>query len=359
MSVYIIAEAGVNHNGSKDEAFQLIDVAVAAGANAVKFQTFKTENLVTRSVEKVSYQKQTTNINETHFEMLKRLELAYEDYFELSNYCKNRNIDFLSTAFDLESLDFLVKEINVKTLKIPSGEITNGPLLLAHAQTGCDIILSTGMATLGEVENALSVLAFGLLNGTNSSNKPTKKLFQKAYLSAKGYQILRKKVTILHCTSEYPSNLNEININAMQTMRNAFGLKTGYSDHSDGLIVPIVAAALGAELLEKHFTLDKAAQGPDHKASLEPSELKDMVLSVRSVQQIMGDGRKVPSLSELKNLPLIRKSLVASTEIKKGECFSEKNLEVKRSGSGISPMEFWDILGRPSPKNFIKDELII
>jgi N-acetylneuraminate synthase len=357
-SIFIIAEAGVNHNGDRDLAFQLVDAAKEAGADAVKFQTFKAENLVTKDAAKASYQKQTTDSDESQFVMLKRLELDYETHHELVAYCKKKGIEFLSTAFDLESLDFLVNVLNLKTLKIPSGEITNGPLLLAHAQTGCDLILSTGMATLGEIEQALGVLAFGFLNGANSIIEPSRVNFQKSYFSEAGQEILRNKLTVLHCTTEYPAPPQEINLNAMVTMRNAFALKTGYSDHSEGITVPIAAAAMGATLIEKHLTLDKSLPGPDHKASLEPDELASMVSGIRTIEQVLGNGIKGPMPSELKNRAVARKSLVASQSIKAGEVFTHENLMAKRPGNGISPMQYWKLLGSTSNRSFIEEEEI-
>jgi N-acetylneuraminate synthase len=355
-SICIIAEAGVNHNGSKEMAFQLVDAAVAAGADVVKFQTFKAENLVTKSVGKARYQKQTTDAEETHFEMLRKLELSHEAHYELINYCKEKKIEFLSTAFDLESLDFIVNGLKLTVLKISSGEITNGPLLLAHAQTGCDLVLSTGMATLGEVEDALGVLAFGLLNDVTT--EPSIESFQQAYFSEAGQRILKEKVTILHCTTEYPVLPKEINLNAMLTIRTVFGLKTGYSDHSEGITVPIAAAAMGATLIEKHFTLDKTLPGPDHIASLEPDELTAMVKAIRIVEQAMGSGTKVPMPSELKNRPIARKSLVASKNIKSGEVFTQENITVKRSGTGVNPMQYWTMIGKNAQSDLAKDALI-
>ncbi len=356
--VFIIAEAGVNHNGNCDMAFKLVDAAVEAGANAVKFQTFKAENLVTKNAAKAEYQKQTTDSNESQFAMLKRLELAYEAHYELIDYCKNKGIEFLSTAFDIESLDFLVNDLGLMKLKIPSGEITNAPLLLAHAQSGCDLIVSTGMSTLGEVEEALGVIAFGLLKESNILSMPSKFAFQQAFFSPEGQQILKEKVTLLHCTTEYPAPLEDINLNAMINMANVFGLKSGYSDHSEGITVPIAAVALGATLIEKHFTLNRFLPGPDHKASLEPSELKAMVQSIRDVEQIMGDGVKGPKPSELGNRVLARKSLVAVTDIAQGEKFTVNNLTVKRPGSGITPMDYWELLGSQALCSFTADELI-
>ena len=356
--VFIIAEAGVNHNGSTEIAFQLVDAAVSTGADAVKFQTFKAENIVTKDAVKATYQKQTTDSDESQFAMLKRLELDREAHHKLIAYCKEKGIEFLSAAFDLESLDFLVNVLGLRTLKIPSGEITNGPLLLAHAQTSCDLILSTGMATLGEVEEVLGVLAFGFLNGVNSTIEPSRAAFQKAYFSEAGQEVLRNKLTVLHCTTEYPAPLQEINLNAMVTMRNAFALKTGYSDHSEGITVPIAAAAMGATLIEKHFTLDKTLPGPDHKASLEPGELASMVSGIRIIEQVLGNGIKAPMPSELKNRSVARKSLVASQAIKAGEVFDHENLTAKRPGTGISPMEYWELLGSTSHRTFIQEEEI-
>ncbi len=354
--VYIIAEAGVNHNGSREMAFDLVDAAVQAGADAVKFQTFKAENLVTKSAQKASYQKLTTDGDESQFSMLKRLELTYEMHHELVGYCQDKGIDFLSTAFDSESLNFLAKDIGLKRLKIPSGEITNGPLLLEYALTGCDLILSTGMATLGEVEDALGVLAFGFLNANSTQIDPSGMAFQKAFLSEEGRRLLKEKVTLLHCTTEYPAPMNEINLNAMLTMHNVFGLKVGYSDHSEGISVPTAATALGATLIEKHFTLDRLLPGPDHRASLEPDELKLMVNAIRSVEVALGNGTKEPTPSELKNREIVRKSLVAAQEINEGETFTEENLVIKRPGNGISPMNYWDSLGGTATKHLHPDQ---
>ena len=356
--VYIIAEAGVNHNGQRDLAFQLVDSAVAAGADAVKFQTFKADKLVTKSAIKADYQQQSTGGDESQYAMLKRLELDHQTHHELIEYCQKKEIEFLSTAFDEESLDFLANDLGLSTFKLPSGEITNGPLLLAHARFGRNIILSTGMATLGEVEEALGVIAFGLLNGKNTTQIPSRQAFREAYSSAEGQQKIKEKVTLLHCTTEYPAPVNEINLNAMITMRGAFGLQTGYSDHSEGITIPVAATAMGAILIEKHFTLDRELPGPDHKASLEPAELAEMVQSIRMVEQAMGDGIKSPTNSELRNRPIVRKSLVAAEAIQAGDQYSEVNIAVKRPGSGIAPMEYWEMLGKKSLASFGVDEVI-
>lgn len=369
MSVFIIAEAGVNHNGNLETAYRLIDAAVAAGADAIKFQTFKAENLVTRHADKAAYQKIATGADENQLTLLKRLELKYELHFQLLAYCQNLGIEFLSTAFDFESLDFLVRELNVEMLKIPSGEITNGPFLLAHAQTGKQIILSTGMATLGEVETALGVLAFGYLTTVmDGKNVPVDKkpipqhpsisAFQQAYSSEQGQALLRDKVTLLHCTSEYPTPMENINLRAMDGLQQAFGLRVGYSDHSAGLVVPIAAAARGATLIEKHFTLDKSQQGPDHKASLEPDELKSMISSIRDVEKALGQRLKCPQPLELENQKVVRKSLVAKQPISIGEPFTEANLALKRPGTGRNPMDYWALLGELSSHHYDTDEVL-
>lgn len=358
MGVFIIAEAGVNHNGDLDTARQLVDAAVAAGADAVKFQTFKAENLVTQHAGKAAYQKIATDADENQLTMLKRLELKYELHFQLLAYCQSLRIEFLSTAFDFESLDFLVHALGVETLKIPSGEITNGPFLLAHALTGKPIILSTGMSTLGEVETALGVLAFGYLTGRDERQQPSISAFQQAYSSEQGQAVLREKITLLHCTSEYPTPMENINLRAMDVLRQAFGLRVGYSDHSVGLAVPVAAAARGATVIEKHFTLDRTQQGPDHKVSLEPDELKAMVSGIRDVEKALGLGLKCPQPLELENQKVARKSLVAKHPISLGECFNETNLTIKRPGTGKSPMDYWELLGEPSTHNYDADELV-
>ncbi len=355
---YVIAEAGVNHNGDPELAFKLVDVALEAGADAVKFQTFKADNLVTQSAVKATYQQHTTEADESQLAMLQRLELGHEVHSELLSYCMDKGIDFLSSAFDLDSLNFLVNGLSLKTLKIPSGEITNGPLLLAHARTGCDLIVSAGMATLDEVEAALGVIAFGLMHGSSTAIPPSSVRFVEAYHSPQGKQLLQQRVKLLHCTTEYPAPLEDINLRAMQTLRSAFGLDVGYSDHSEGITVSVAAVALGACLIEKHFTLDKTMAGPDHRASLEPDELKAMVREIRAVELAMGDGIKAPTPSELGNLDIARRSLVAACEIRKGDPFTADNLAIKRPGTGRSPMEYWDMVGKKSPSDYIADEII-
>ena len=351
----IIAEAGVNHNGSDDLAFQLVDAAYKAGADIVKFQTFKAKNLVTESAKQADYQVANTGRQESQFNMLKRLELSYKTHHKLVKYCNDLGIEFLSTAFDSESLDFLVNDLGITRLKLPSGEITNAPLVLEHARTGCDLIVSTGMATLSEIEQVLSVIAFGYIN---KEGNPTEEAMQTAYFSEEGKELLQEKVTLLHCTTEYPAPFKDINLNAMDTMKDAFKLAIGYSDHSEGITVPVAAVAKGAILIEKHFTLDKTLPGPDHKASLNPQELKAMVDGIRTVEKVLGDGIKGPRPSEVKNKIVARKSLVAEKAIEAGELFSEKNLIVKRPGGGINPIKYWHYLNKESVKNYHAGDLI-
>lgn len=354
--VKIIAEAGVNHNGSKELAFKLIDAAHSAGVDIVKFQTFKAKNLVTKSAQQADYQKQNTGVTESQYEMLSRLELDYDTHKSLVTYCNELGIEFLSTAFDKESLDFLVQDLKLKTLKIPSGELTNAPFVLEHARTGCDLIVSTGMANLAEIEAALGIIAFGLISENNS--EPSLQAFEEAYNSKQGQKALKEKVTILHCTTEYPAPVNEINLNAMTTLKDSFHLTTGYSDHSTGITIPIAATALGAQLIEKHFTLDKTMPGPDHKASLEPSELKDMVQAIRDIELALGNGVKGPQPSEIKNKPIARKSLIAAQAIKSGDVFTESNLTIKRPGNGMSPVLYWSLLGSSATQDYEEGDLI-
>ncbi|MBL0689901.1 MAG: N-acetylneuraminate synthase [Pseudoalteromonas sp.] len=351
----IIAEAGVNHNGSDDLAFSLVDAAHKAGADIVKFQTFKAKNLVTEGAKQAEYQVTNSGQKESQYSMLKRLELSYETHHKLVNYCNDLGIEFRSPAFDSESLSFLVDDLGINRLKLPSGEITNAPLVLEHARTGCDLIVSTGMATLSEIEQVLSVIAYGYLN---PEGRPTDEALQTAYFSEHGKQLLKEKVTLLHCTTEYPAPFNDINLNAMDTMKDAFKLEVGYSDHSAGIVVPIAAVAKGAVLIEKHFTVDKALPGPDHKASLDPAELKEMVDGIRIVEKILGDGIKGPRPSEVKNKSVARKSLVAATGIVAGELFNTENLAVKRPGNGINPINFWHYLSKPSDKSYKAGDLI-
>lgn len=329
--VLIIAEAGVNHNGDIELAKQLIDVAAQAGADIVKFQTFSADRLVTRNAKKAGYQAQVTESNESQYEMLRRLELSDDMHRELIAHCAVRDIGFLSTGFDIKSVDLLVG-LGQCYFKIPSGEITNLPYLRHIGQLGKAVIISTGMATMGEIEAAIDVLEHA---GTP-----------------------RASVTVLHCTTEYPTPMDEVNLRAMRSICTAFDVATGYSDHTIGIEVAIAAVAMGASVIEKHFTLDRNLPGPDHKASLEPEELKAMVLAIRNIETALGDGIKRLTPSELRNKPIVRKSLVASQSIRAGDIFSEQNITAKRPGTGISPMRWDEIIGRVAPRDFLADELI-
>ncbi|MGF7059793.1 N-acetylneuraminate synthase [Brassicibacter mesophilus] len=326
---FIIAEAGVNHNGSIELAKRLIDKASEAGADAVKFQSFKAEKLVTKNARKADYQEVTTGSEENQFEMIKKLELDHEKHKELINYCKLKNIMFLSSPFDLESAD-LLNNLGVEIFKIPSGEITNLPYLRKIGALEKKVILSTGMSNLGDIENALEILR---KYGTTD-------------------------ITVLHCNTEYPAPIKDVNLLAMNTIKNAFKVKVGYSDHTLGIEVPIAAVALGATVIEKHFTLDKTMEGPDHRASLEPDELKKMVRCIRNIEQALGDGVKRLAESEAKNIDIARKSIVARYNIQKGEKFTEYNLAVKRPGDGLSPMRWDEVIGKVAKRDFSEDELI-
>jgi len=328
VSVFIIAEAGVNHNGSVELACRLVDEAKRAGADCVKFQTFKAEKLVSHSAHKAEYQKETTG-DGSQIDMLKKLELSNHEFLELKAYCDKRGICFLSTPFDFESIEFL-NSIDMPFWKIPSGEVTNLPYLLALAKTGKPVVMSTGMCDMEEVKAAIKVLRE---NGT-------------------------KEIKLLHCNTEYPTPFEDVNLRAMLTMRDTFDLEVGYSDHTKGIEVPIAAVALGATVIEKHFTLDCNMDGPDHKASLEPEELAAMVTGIRHIEKALGSEIKAPSLSERKNKAVARKSIVAKTNIRRGEKFTEENITVKRPGTGISPMKWFEILGTIAIRDFHEDELI-
>jgi N-acetylneuraminate synthase len=331
--VIIIAEAGVNHNGNIDKAFELIDAAVAAGVDYVKFQTFKAENLVSKNAKKAEYQIQNTqDESDSQLEMLQKLELSQAQHEELIIYCKERNIKFFSTAFDLSSLDYLA-EIGLKLVKIPSGEITNLPYLKKAASLFEEVIISTGMCMMSEIKDALNV-------------------FLKA-------GIIKDKITILHCNTEYPTPMKDVNLKAMLSIGNEFGVKVGYSDHTLGIEVPIAAVALGAKIIEKHFTLDRNLPGPDHAASLEPHELIEMCKAIRNIElALSGSGIKEPSESEIKNINIARKSIVAKVDIAKGTTFTEDIITTKRPGNGISPMKWDEVLGTIAIRDFNKDNLI-
>ncbi len=353
--IYIIAEAGVNHNGEIDRALLLVDAAVATGADAVKFQTFRAEALVISNAEKAGYQLEHTPSSESQLEMLKKLELDEAAHQKIFNHCRTRKIQFLSTPFDIESLLILTDRLDLPRLKISSGDITNSLLLLRAAQSMKPVILSTGISTLKEIETALGILAFGFLPAKGS---PSQEAFQNAFHSKAGQKLLAEKVTLLHCTTEYPTPFEEVNLRAMETLRSTFRLTVGLSDHTEGITVAIAAAASGAEVIEKHLTLDKTLPGPDHKASLEPDEFKKMVEGIRQVERAMGSAEKAPTPSEKNNRDIVRKSLVAARKISKGEHFTEHNLTVKRPGKGISSFYYWDYLGKSAKKNYQEDDLI-
>ncbi|KEY18815.1 N-acetylneuraminate synthase [Kaistella antarctica] len=331
--VIIIAEAGVNHNGSLEKAFKLVDVAVEAGVDFVKFQTFKTELVIGKNAKKADYQiENTKNAEESQFDMLKKLELSHEQHEQLIQYCIKKNINFFSTAFDLDSLQYL-KDIGLEIVKIPSGEITNLPYLRKAAKLFKKVIISTGMSTLSEIKDAVAV-------------------FEEE-------GVPKKNIAILHCNTEYPTPFEDVNLLAMLHIQREFATEIGYSDHTLGIDVPIAAVALGAKIIEKHFTLDKNLEGPDHAASLEPEELKNMVSAIRNIEKaIAGNGIKGPSNSELKNIVIARKSIVAQVNIKKGDIFTENNLTVKRPGSGISAIKWDEILNTAAKKDFNKDDQI-
>lgn len=329
-NIFIIAEAGDNHNGNFDLALKLVDKAAEAGADCVKFQTFVTENVISKFAEKAEYQKINTDSNESQFDMIKKIELSFNQYREIQKYCMQKNIMFLSTPFDLDSIDFL-QEINIPFWKIPSGEITNLPYLEKIARTGKDIIMSTGMSTIDEIGHAMEILK---KNGAG-------------------------EITLLHCNTEYPTPFADVNLRAMQTLKETFHVSVGYSDHTLGIEVPIAAAACGATVIEKHFTLDQNMEGPDHKASLEPDDLKRMVRAIRHIETALGTPEKFPTESEKKNKDIARKSIVAKRVIKKGEPLTENNLYIKRPGNGISPMRWYEVLGTDAVKDFYEDELIV
>lgn len=349
----IIAEAGVNHNGDPALAHRLIDIAADAGADTIKFQTFRTDALTTAAAPQAAYQSRNLGQTSSQRAMLEALELPLSVFHELQAHCRERSIGFLSTPFDEDSLRFLIEDLGVKRVKIGSGDLTNAPLLLALARRQAPVILSTGMADLGEVEDALSVLAFGY---AGTSDPMTREARQQA--SQNSRSLLAKKVTLLHCTSDYPAAPAHINLEAMDTLAQAFGLPVGYSDHSEGLPIAMAAVARGAGVLEKHFTSDRDLPGPDHIASLEPEGLADLVAGVRAVERALGDGVKRPRPPEMETAKVARKSLVAARPIAAGEVFSTDNLTIKRPGTGRSPLDLYDLLGRPARRSYAADDLI-
>lgn len=330
-TTFIIAEAGVNHNGDLELAKKLIASSAEAGVDAVKFQSFKAENIVSINAPKAEYQKQTTGEKENQFEMIKKLELDVESHKILMQQCAENNIMFLSSPFDLDSID-LLNELGLEIFKIPSGEITNLPYLKKIGKLNKKVILSTGMSDLGEIEDAIDIL-------TEAG-------------------AAKEKIMVLHCNTEYPTPMEDVNLTAMLTIKSAFGVEVGYSDHTNGIEIPIAAVALGAQVIEKHFTLNNNMEGPDHRASLEPHELKAMVTAIRNIEKALGNGIKKPSKSEAKNKPIARKSIVAIHNIKKGEIFTTENIGIKRPGNGISPMRWNELVGTLAQKKYSIDELI-
>ncbi|WP_418140312.1 N-acetylneuraminate synthase [Marinobacter sp. MA] len=351
--VRVIAEAGVNHNGDREMAFDLVRVAAEAGADAVKFQTFNADRLAAMSAPKASYQRQTTDALESQLEMLKRLELPESWHGELQSYADSLGIVFISTAFDTQSLGFL-QSLDLPFYKVPSGEITNGPLLLEFARTGKELIISTGMSTLAEIEQALAVVAFGYCRDQAPNSLEEVWRF---WSTADARNAIEQKVTLLHCTSQYPTPMREVNLKAMDTLVGAFGLPVGYSDHTQGIAVPVAAVARGAVVIEKHFTLDRNLPGPDHRASLEPDELATMIRQIRDLEEAMGNGGKRPQPSEWDTRQAARQQILFSRPVKKGEVITQEALTTARCGRGISPMGIWDLIGSTAARDYEAGEV--
>ncbi|GAB3414963.1 N-acetylneuraminate synthase [Massilia agilis] len=354
-AVYIIAEAGVNHNGQRDLAFALVDAAADAGADAVKFQTFDAAKLASKTVGKAEYQKKTTDAIESQREMLKKLELPRAWHFELQAHCRQRGVEFISTAFDSDSLHFLASELDMPFFKVPSGELTNAPLLWQFARTGKPLVISTGMATLSEVEQGLAVVAHALANESEPRDMDE---VWRGWSDPRQRQRLEGHVTLLHCTSQYPTPLGEVNLRAMDRLAAAFGLAVGYSDHTQGILIPVAAVARGARLIEKHFTLDRNLPGPDHAASLEPGELKQMVADVRSLEIAFGDGCKAPHASEWNTRKAARQQVVAARDIAAGAVLTRDDLTTARSGQGLPASELWSLVGSRSARAYCRGDLI-
>lgn len=355
MNVFVIAEAGVNHDGDLDVALELVDVAARSGADAVKFQTFRSKDVTVADTPKADYQRATTGESGSQRDLLDRLEMSEADFERIMRRCQERGVEFMSTAFDTASLDMLVKNLRMGRVKVPSGEMTNGPLLYAMGASGLPLIASTGMCTIEEVGRALAVLAQGASGGDPAL---AVKDAQAVLADPDVRELLASRVTLLHCTTEYPAPFDEINLQAMSTLAESFQLPVGMSDHSAGIAVPLAAVALGAVLIEKHFTLDRGREGPDHRASLEPAELDAMVAGIRQVSAALGDGRKIATASEIRNIPIARRALVAACPIRKGEALSADNLTAKRPAIGLSPMTFWDLLGTEASRDYAADEPI-
>ena len=354
--VFIIAEAGVNHNGDIGLATRLIDIAAESGADAVKFQSFRAAALVIPDAPKAQYQVTATDAAESQLEMLRKLEISAADHETLFARAKARGIVFLSTPFDLDSLDFLTRGLGLGLIKVASGEITNAPFLLAIGRAAERVILSTGMSGLSEIEQALGVLAFGYT--APASARPVPGDFERAFAAEAGQQALRERVTLMHCTTEYPAPVGEVNLRALDTLAKAFRLPVGFSDHSQGIHVSLAAVARGAKVVEKHFTSDRTLPGPDHGTSLEPDELLVLVHQARDIEAALGDGVKRPTASEWKNLGVARKSLVATAAIRAGDTFSPDNVACKRPGGGLSPFRYWDTLGTVAGRSYEPGELL-
>lgn len=352
-NVYVIAEAGVNHNGSFDVARKLVDCAADAGANAVKFQTFDANKLASKKAPKASYQQKTTDSTESQLDMLRKLELPRDWHWKLRDHARSRNIEFLSTAFDIDSLNFL-EELDMPFYKVPSGELTNGPLLWQFARQNRPLVVSTGMATMSEVEQALAVIAHAI----NAKDEPSNEAeVWKGWSQANWRKSLYGRVTLLHCTSQYPTPMSEVNLKAMDTLA-AFGLPVGYSDHTQGILIPLAAVARGATFVEKHFTLDRTMPGPDHAASLEPDELKQMVFQIRQLQEAMGDGAKCPQPSEWDTRQAARQQVVAARDIPAGNVLTRHDLTTARSGDGIPAMALWSLVGTTTQCDIVVGELL-
>ena len=355
MSTYIIAEAGVNHNGSLEMAKALAKVAKEAGANAVKYQTFRAENLVTIDAKQADYQIDNLGAATSQYEMLKQLELSFDEFRQLQAYCKSIHIEFLSTAFDVESLHFLVEDLQIQTLKVPSGELTNYPLLVEMAAYRLPLIISTGMATIEEIDEALSFIAYRLCHEEMTADI---EVIQTFYETEEAKRALEQYVTLLHCTTAYPTPIDDVNLLSIDAMATHFQLPIGFSDHSEGILASIGAIAKGATVVEKHFTLSKALEGPDHVASLGPEELKQLIHHIRVMERLLGKKIKSPTPEELMNKEAARKSLVAKKTIQQGDRFTEQNVTVKRPGTGMEPKQYWQLLGKHATKTYEKDELL-
>ena len=353
---FIIAEAGVNHNGSIELARELVDAAISAGADAVKFQSFIASAIVTANASKAEYQIANTGSSESQLKMLQSLELSQQQQREVYEYCQSRGIQFLSTPFDSASLKFLTKNLGLKTIKIGSGELTNAPFLLEVAQSADKIILSTGMSTIDEVSEALGVIAFGMT--TQKDIAPTRTSMTAAFESPQGKKAISERVTLLHCTTDYPTKPVDVNLNAMLTLGDKFNCQIGFSDHSVGVHLAVAAVAMGATIIEKHLTTSRALPGPDHQASLEPSEFKMLVSQIRELEVALGSGEKVPTEVEVQNKKIARRSIVAARQIKIGEVFTKDNIMIKRPGTGRSPIEYWSLLNTKATRDIAENEII-